>query len=153
MFLIITCLTPSAFAQQTPNHVSPEKVLNQWVTAFNQGDYETAATFFAEDVVITFVPAFFQPPIVSRQELLAAFQKMAEVEPHMEINLVQSVGEDIFITSTREWDKEAQQMGIEVLEFTEIYVIRDGLIHGASSVLTPHSLELAKAAMAAMSTE
>lgn len=146
-------LAIGARAQQTPEPPTPEEVLSLWVAAFNEGDYQRAASFFAEDAVVTFVPAFFQPPIVSRRDLLAAFVELTPSAPRMEVVPRQRIGEDIIVTQTREWDEEAQRMGIEVLEFVEIYVIRDGLIQGATAVMTPHSLELARAAMAAMDAE
>ena len=120
---------------------------------FNNGDYEATTKLMAEDVIHTFVPVFFQPPIISNRDALLVYEQLSLFEPQVEILPQQLIEEDILITYTRISNKEMQAMGIDVLEFTEIYVVRDGRIVGITSIMTPESLEIAMMAMAEMEDE
>lgn len=150
--LLVVMAIPGVHAQTTSD-LAPQEVLVQFSAAFNSGDFEAAAGFFAEDVVVTFVPAFFQAPIVSRQELLNVFGDLRETEPQMTIVVQQVLGDDLVIANTLQWDEGLRAMGIEAFEFTEVYLVRGGLIHGATSLMTSDSLLLAIEVMEAMTTE
>ncbi len=152
-FLLLTLVTLLVASAQEETSPSPEEVVIQFMENFNNGDYEATTKLMAEDVIQTFVPVFFQPPIVSNRDALLVYEQLSPFEPQVEIVPQPLFGEDIVVTHTRIWNNEMQAMGIDVLEFTEIYIVRGGHIIGITSIMTPESLELALTTMAEMEDE
>ena len=66
------------------------KALDDWYAAYNAGDYETLASYYAEDAVTV---SGAEPPVLSgRDEILAAFEReMARYDMRVDEGLVQDV--------------------------------------------------------------
>ena len=146
----LTLIGFSVLAQDSENDIDAGEVVLEFVEAFNEGDYEAAAALTAEDVVMTFVPAIFQAPAISQDSVLGMFASISANEPQLETTILEVIDDEFVLAQTRTWDNEMTAMGIEALEFTEIYIVREGLIVASLSALTPESIEIMMEAMAQM---
>lgn len=150
--LVILIIVTSVLAQDDVTPTSVE-IVGQMVNHFNDSDFEAATVLMADDVFISYIPTVFQPPIVSREEALLLYTQLEQFEPHVEILSQELIGDEIVVMSTRISNNEMLAMGVKFLELTEVYFVRDGLIIGATSVLTPESSEIMMMAMEAMDSD
>ena len=110
---------------------------------------EPTLSHFASNAVVTLVGLPSGTETYTGTEAIGAWMKgLIDLGFRAEVAVTGTDG-DTVTTLTRTWMNPTRQMGIAPLEATETFVIQDGLIQSESWVITPASLEMLSAAMAA----
>jgi ketosteroid isomerase-like protein len=131
-----------------PNASSIANLVLASVNAFNGGDVEGAAAYFADDAVVKLVglPPSEPDTFTGKPAVRAWFESLRATNFTLQLE-VQKVEGDAVTSKTLTWSDPTRQLGIAPLEGTEVDVVRDGKIAQVIWTISPESQAKMQAAM------
>jgi hypothetical protein len=130
-------------AQET----DPESVVDALFEAFNAGDVDAIAAFYADDAVIRFPDE--NETLTSAEEIRALIEELAAMNFAIEATSIQVEGDTVTV-AIRTWADPTRALGIAPLEATDVYIVKDGKIASQTSTYTEESLAKLMTALAAL---
>ncbi len=130
-------------AQET----DPESVVNTLFEAFNAGDVDAIAAFYADDAIVRFPDD--DETLTGAEEIRPWIEELVAMNFAIEATSLQVEG-DIATVAIRTWADPTRALGIAPLEATDVYIVKDGKIASQTSTFTEESLAKLMAALAAL---
>ena len=140
---LMLVLPSSLYAQET----DPESVVNALFEAFNAGDVDTIAAFYADDAVVRFPDE--NETLTGAEEIRPWIEELVAMNFAIEATSLQVEGNTATV-AIRTWADPTRALGIAPLEATDVYIVKDGKIAGQTSTFTEESLAKLMAALAAL---
>jgi ketosteroid isomerase-like protein len=144
----------SAAALTTVETPDSESIVRQVYAAMNAGDVEAAMTLFADDATVTIRPASVatgRSDLHGKAQIRSVFQAVVAQSDRGEIvGPVEVSGDEVHVRARYSGD-HLRRLGIDTLEDTASWVVRDSKIQSAVTTYTPESvaaLERARAVAA-----
>jgi hypothetical protein len=131
------------YAQET----DPESVVNALFEAFNAGDVEAIAAFYADDAVVRFPDE--NETLTGAEEIRPWIEELGAMNFAIEATSIQVEGDTVTV-AIRTWADPSRALGIAPLEATDVYIVKDGKIVSQTSTYTEESLAKLMAALAAL---
>ena len=145
VLLLVVAFPAALYAQET----DPVTVVMARAEAFNAGDVDAAAAFFAEDAIYTFAepPPNAQEVYNGREEIRGRLAGLADFNASISVEVTKVEGNNL-TTLTRYTDDSLINMGVDFIEGVEEYTVEDGLITFYRWTETEESIAKIAAAMA-----
>ncbi len=112
----------AAHAQQTQQAATPAAIVQSQVEAYNRGDADAFASFYADDVEIFDLGPDSKPNLSGRAALLARYTPLLS-KYHPKATIISRIESGEFII-----DKERTEAGGESIEVVAIYQVEKGKI-------------------------
>ena len=130
-------------AQET----DPEAVVNALFEAFNAGDVDAIAAFYADDAVVRFPDE--NETLTGAEEIRPWIEELAAMDFAIEATSIQ-VENDTVTVAIKTWADPTRELGIAPLEGTDVYIVKDGKIASQTSAYTEESNAKIQAALATL---
>jgi len=149
-FLVVMAALALMLVLPFPLHAQetdPESVVNTLFEAFNAGDVDAIAAFYADDAIVRFPDD--DETLTGAEEIRPWIEELVAMNFAIEATSLQVEG-DIATVAIRTWADPTRALGIAPLEATDVYIVKDGKIASQTSTFTEESLAKLMAALAAL---
>ena len=136
-------------ATATPTSVPISAVVLGMVERMNAGDLEGSLAYFADDAMVYFVgmPPTGMEIYRGKEQLRPVWEECIGSHFKWEVEIRSVVG-DVVNARAKTWHDFTRQLGVAPLEWTDVYVVKDGKIVSYASTITEESLARLKPALA-----